>query len=558
MRACLIAALGGLVGCGATQGLHGESESESELELGTVGLATSGAQPSSEGGSSSRVPSEPDATSTGAALADTGRGDMGSTEATSDEGDSSAGAADDPGPPFALTDLDAPHQVVLGVRGPGQAWADVDGDGWLDLVTVGGMAPTLVWINQADGSFATSPLFDPYASVLDTIGATLADYDNDGDPDLLLLRYGPNVLLRNDGPLGWVDVSAAAGIDHDARPASAAWGDYDGDAWLDLYIADGGGEMDVLYHNEGDGTFTTATHLLSGRGSYATYGVTFADFDNDGDPDLYVANDKKVGNRMWRNDGPGCGGWCFANVSQVWSAALKADSMGVAVGDYDNDLDLDLSVTDNDRHNVLRNMLELGPPAFADVSDAVGVMFDAFGWGTIFFDYDNDGWLDLYVADAQLGPGMSSRLFHNELGTFVDATAGCECAEPGWTHGVSHADYDHDGAVDFIVGNRGLRHELYRNRDTSGNHWLTIELHGTGPVNRDAVGARVWVATESDRLLMREVELGSSVASQNTPRLHFGLGGEQAAGVLIRWPDGLLEIPPTPATDSLWVHEYPG
>ncbi len=550
----VVAALSGLLGCG----LAGPAVNESDGS--TTDLPTGSPHSTTDGSSSAPAPSDAanEASTTALDATDSGALET-STSGTTSTGNDDASADEplEPGPPFALTDLDAPHQVVLGVKGPGQAWADVDGDGWLDLVTVGGMAPTRLWINQGDGSFAPSPLFDPYASVLETIGATLADYDNDGDPDLLLLRYGPNLLLRNDGPLGWVDVSTIAGIDHSARPASAAWGDYDGDAWLDLYVANGGGEMDLLYHNEGDGTFTEATSLLPGRGSYATYGVAFADLDNDGDPDLYVANDKKVGNLLWRNDGPGCGGWCFANVGRPWGAAIKVDSMGVAVGDYDNDNDLDLSVTDNHRHNIVRNTLELGTPGFVDVSAAVGVIFDAYGWGTIFFDYDNDGWLDLYVADARLGPGMSSHLFHNELATFVDVTAGCGCAEPGWTHGVSHADYDHDGAVDFIVGNRGVRHELYRNRNISGHHWLTIELHGAGPVNRDAVGARVWVATESDRLLMREVELGSSVASQNSPRLHFGLGSEHAAGVLIRWPDGLIEVPPTPATDSLWVHTYP-
>jgi hypothetical protein len=547
--------LAGPTGCIAeAPAVADESESSTASEPATslAELSTSGS-PSS---TSSAPPDGPEGTTTGPEPGSSGSLPEPGTTSTDDG--SSTGEPDDPGPPFELTDLDAPHVVVLGVKGPGPAWADVDGDGWLDLMTVGGMGPSQLWHNQGDGSFELSPLLDPYTSVLSTIGATFADYDNDGDPDLYLLRFGPNLLLRNDGPLGLVDVSAAAGVDHDAGPASAAWGDYDGDSWLDLYVADGLGNADTFYHNEGNGTFTEVSELLPGWGLHATYGVTFSDFDNDGDPDLYVANDKKVGNLMWRNDGPGCSGWCFTNVSQAWGADAKVDSMGVAMGDYDNDLDLDLSITDNHRHNVLRNMVETGAPSFVDVSAAVGVIFDAYGWGTVFFDYDNDGWLDLYVADAQLGPGMSSRLFHNELATFVDATAGCGCAEPGWSHGVSHADYDHDGALDLAVGQRGLRHLLYRNRNTSGNHWLTVELHGAGPVNRDAVGARVWVATTSYQVLMREVELGSSVASQNSLRLHFGLGSEEVAGIQIRWPDGTLEQPPTPATDSLWVHTYPG
>jgi enediyne biosynthesis protein E4 len=560
MRAVVVGLAWRLVMLAMVGGCAPEARVETARDDGSTGL-----EPTSSG---VERPTSDDGSMASSGMSDASAGttaapEPGSSSAPLDPGttthdSSSTGEPEDLGPPFEPTDLDAPHQVVLGVKGPGQAWADVDGDGWLDLLTVGGMVASQLWHNQGDGTFELSPLMDPYGSVHDTIGATFADYDNDGDPDLYLLRYGPNVLLRNDGPLGFSDVSQAAGVDHDAGPASAAWGDYDGDSWLDLYVADGLGNADTFYHNEGDGTFTEVSPLLPGWGLYATYGVTFSDFDNDGDPDLYVANDKKVGNLMWRNDGPGCDGWCFTNVSQAWGVDAKVDSMGVAMGDYDNDLDLDLSITDNHRHNVLRNMVETGVPSFVDVSDEVGVIFDAYGWGTIFFDYDNDGWLDLYVADANLGPGESSRLFHNELATFVEVTAGCGCAEPGWSHGVSHADYDHDGAVDFIVGQRGLRHVLYRNRNTSGHHWLTVELHGGGPVNRDAVGARVWVATTSYRVLMREVELGSSVASQNSLRLHFGLGSDEVAAIQIRWPDGTIEQPPAPATDSLWVYEYPG
>jgi hypothetical protein len=545
----------GLVGCAPPVEMpQGSSDGSSGVGSATVLHEGSSAMGSETPGSSG-APEAAESTS-GEPPPDSGMppepGDGSST------GEGTTGAPMDLGPPFELTGLDADHVVVLGVKGPGQAWADVDGDGWLDLFTVGGMVSSQLWHNQGDGSFEPWSLLDAYADVLETIGATFVDYDNDGDHDLYVLRYGPNLLLRNDGPLGFTDVAAAAGVDHDAGPASAAWGDYDGDSWLDLYVADGLSNADTFYHNEGDGTFTEVGHLLSGGGLYATFGVTFSDFDNDGDPDLYVANDKKVGNLMWRNDGPGCGGWCFTNVSAEWSVDIAVDSMGVAMGDYDNDLDLDLSVTDNHRHNVVRNMLETGAPGFVDVSQEVGVIFDAYGWGTIFFDYDNDGWLDLYVADANLGPDESSRLFHNEQATFVDVTTGCGCAEPGWSHGVTHADYDNDGALDLAVGQRGSRHLLYRNRNVSGNHWLTVELHGGGAVNRDAVGARVWVATTSYRVLMREVELGSSVASQNSLRLHFGLGQDEVAAIQIRWPDGTLEQPPPPPTDSLWVHEYPG
>ena len=480
----------------------------------------------------------------------TGTGASGVDDSTGDDGPIDAGA------PFEHVDFDAPHMSVLGARGPGQAWGDFDGDGWLDLVTIGGSAPSLLWRNQQDGTFALHPStadLDPY---LDTSGATFADYDNDGDPDLYLMRADTNVLLRNDGGT-WVDVSAAAGVDDPAMSTSATWGDYDGDGWLDLYVANAGADHDTLLHADGAGHFEVTSALLPGRDKYQAYGATFSDFDDDGDVDLLVANDKLVGNQLWRNDGPGCGGWCFTNVSANWNADLQADSMGVAVGDYDNDGDLDLSITDNHRHNVLRNELELGAMGFVDTSTEAGVLFDAFGWGTIFFDYDNDGWLDLYVADGHIGTDPTSRLFHNEGGFFADATVDCGCTDVGWSFGVSYADYDQDGAVDFIVGNRGTRHDLYRNRGKPGQHWLLVELHGAGPVNRDAVGTRVRVLTTAGQILMRQVKLGSSVASGNSLRLHFGLGEDGIDSVEVRWPDGTTETPVAPPVDALWHHDYP-
>ncbi|MEX1365082.1 MAG: FG-GAP-like repeat-containing protein [Nannocystaceae bacterium] len=492
---------------------------------------------------------------------DDGTASTGPSGSSSDDGtdeSSSSGETPERGPPFELQTFDAPHMSVLGSRGPGNTWGDIDGDGWLDLVTVGGSLPTRVWHNQGDGSFALHDSTDDLLPYLQTVGANLVDYDGDGDPDLYLLRRVDNLLLRNDGG-HFVDVSAATGLGDARSSSSSAWGDFDGDGRLDLYVANVGVESDALYHALPDGSYADVTELLPGRDRFQAYGVTFSDFDDDGDPDLYVANDKHVGNQAWRNDGPGCGGWCFTNVSVAWGANLAADSMGLAVGDYDEDGDLDLSITDNYTHHILRNDLDTGTMGFTDVSAEAGVIFDAFGWGTVLFDYDNDGWLDLYVADGKLEMGTTSRMFHNEGdGTFTDVTATCGCVAHGWSHGVTYADYDHDGALDLVVGNRGSRHDLYRNRDLGDAHWIEVELHGAGPVNRDAVGSRVWVTTTGGRTLMREVKLGSSIGSSNSLRLHFGLGSEQVQAIEIRWPDGLVQTPPPPATDGLWVHQHPG
>lgn len=497
-----------------------------------------------------------EASSSGAAASSSGD-PQGGGSSESGEGSSSSGEVDLRGPPFELVPFDAPHGAVLGARGPGSAWGDLDGDGWLDLVTVGGSLPSRVWHNQGDGTLALDPMSDDLLPYLQTTGVTLADADGDGDPDLYLLRRVDNVLLRNDGG-ALVDVSAATGLGDERSSSSAAWGDYDGDGRLDVYVANVGQDPDGLYHAEPDGTFSLVTTLLPGWDRFQAYAVTFSDLDGDGDLDLYVANDKHVGNQAWRNDGPGCGGWCFADVGAPWGVDLQVDGMGVGVGDYDEDGDLDLSITDNHAHHLLRNDLETGTMGFTEVSAEAGVDFDAFGWGTVLFDYDDDGWLDLYVADGGLAMGTTSRLFHNEGGWFTDATTGCDCVDHGWSLGVTAADYDHDGAMDLVVGNRGTRHDLFHNRKVFDAHWLSVDLRGGGPVNRDAVGSRVWVTTTSGRVLMREVKLGSSVASSNGTRLHFGLGGDGISSVEIRWPDGLVEVPAVPAIDGLWTHQHPG
>ncbi len=490
--------------------------------------------------------------------------ESGSSTGTDTPGESSVGGGvpdlgppAPPPPPYERVDMAIAHAVVFNAYGPGQAWADLDGNGWLDLLTVGGATASELWQNT-DGVLDHSPLEADLASVLDTAGVTMADYDNDGDPDVYLLRNGPNVLLRNDGGTALVDVSAEAGVDYDGHPSSAAWGDFDEDGFLDLYVTAMGAELDLLYHNQGDGTFVDRSDLLIGLEGDQAFAASFSDFDDDGDVDIYVVNDKHAGNRMFRNDGPGCAGWCFTEVGELWGAASEVDGMGLAVGDYDNDLDLDLSFSDNFTHNILC-MSDNDPPVFEDVSAAMGVTFDAHGWGTLFFDYDNDGWLDLYVADSQLAT-TETHMFHNLGGGvgFTDVSAECGCVEAGWNYGVSAADYDQDGGVDFIVGQRSMGHALYRNTAATGNHWLEVELEGGGPVNRDAVGARVIVETTDGTVLRRDVEIGSGLASQSSLRLHFGLGTETLDSIEVHWPDGTVEYPEVPEVDTLWLHAYPG
>jgi hypothetical protein len=521
-------------------------------ESGSSGSASSTGTHEGSSGTSTSGATSSGATSSGSFPGDT------------DDASGSTGDGEEtvlPGPPFELIAMVAPHDVVLGAYGPGQAWADVDGDGLLDLLAAAGTLPTRIMINQGDGSFAPWAHDGALAALTNVGGVSLIDYDNDGDADVFVLRPGPNALLRNDAGVGLVDVTVEAGVGGEpfGHGISAAWGDYDGDGWLDLYVANTMLEPDILYHNEGDGTFTDVSPLVA-PGPYQTFGATWLDYDDDGDPDLYLVIDKQEGNELWRNDGEGCGGWCFVEVAAEVGADHQICGMGVAVGDYDGDLDLDLSFTDYDAHHLLRNEQSAGQDAFTDVSVAAGVSARELGWGVFFFDYDLDGWLDLHVVNGSPIEGAHNRLHRNRGdGTFEDVSASCDCSELGSSFGTSYADYDEDGAVDFVVAVRDEGHHLLHNTARwPDRHWLTVDLRGGGPVNRDGVGARVWVTTTDGRTLMQEVKAGSSVASANMRRLHFGLGLAQVDEIAIRWPDGLLEHPAPPAVDQVWIHAYPG
>ena len=458
-----------------------------------------------------------------------------------------------------LTAAELPHCVSPGAFGPGSAWADVDGNGVLDFFAAGGNCPSTLMLGQLDGTFVAGGQLGEAAGVTATTGAVFADFDNDGWPDLYILRNGPNMLLRNSGGNTFTDVTAVAGVGNIYNASSAAFGDYDNDGDLDLYVANKLEHPDVLFRNDGDGTFVDVSSLVQPFTSYQTFGAAWLDFDNDADLDLYVVNDKEVGNQLWRNDGSGCDGWCFVDVAPLLGAWVPACGMGIAVGDVDNDGDLDLSYSDGYEHLLLGNHAAQGWLGFDDVSQAWALGFigaDWVGWGTAFLDADADAYLDLYVA----GANVENVLFRNTgAGYFKNASDRCGCDDPGYSYGVSVADYDLDGRPDLLVGNRNEGHTLYRNVTDLGDHrWVEVELEGGGDINRDAVGSRVYLDLDDGSTVMAEVKAGSSVASGNSTRLHFGLGLRSILAARIRWPNGLYETMPIPQEGTLWEHAYPG
>lgn len=456
----------------------------------------------------------------------------------------------------------------------GQAWGDYDNDGWPDLYVTDHAGPNTLYRNNGNGTFAVSnqsasvALPDSYSG-----GAVFADYDNDGWRDLYVLNWGQNVLYRNAGGTAFVDVTAEAGVGDEGNGKTAAWGDYDKDGFLDLYVANWScypqcgrptsGDRDRLYHNNGDGTFSDATNLLGGKIVGAGFVASFTDYDNDGDLDIYLVNDEfinPVGNGLWRNDGPGCDGWCFTEISQQAGADTRAMGMGLATADYDNDGDQDFYFSNSGPMTLLQNQ---GNSTFANVAALAGVEApNSVGWGAVFFDYDNDGWQDLYLAvsDAVGGGVPTNPLFHNNRdGTFADVSAVSGVNDSGSTLGVAYADYDRDGRLDLLVGNIDTGYKLYRNQSavTLPNNWIAFELVGGGPVNRDAVGSRVVVTTADGQRRMMEVISGSSLGAGNELILHFGLGSMTAADVQITWPDGLTQTFQGVAANKQYRLTYP-
>lgn len=442
----------------------------------------------------------------------------------------------------------------------GQAWGDYDGDGWLDLYVTDAEGPNVLFRNNGNGTFSRSPLAeqvalpDGYSG-----GATFVDYDNDGWPDLYVVNWGANVLFRNEGGQRFVDVTEVAGVGDTANGQSASWGDFDQDGYLDLYVANWScyprcgrpstGDSDRLYRNNGDGTFSDVTHWLNSKVLGSGFIASFVDYDNDGDLDIYLINDEfihPIGNALWRNDGPGCKGWCFTEVSAQLNADTRVMGMGLAVLDYDNDGRFDFYFSNAGPMTLLRNQED---GTFANVAPQAGVdLPTGIGWGTVAFDYDNDGWQDLYLAVMTTvdGKGIPANPLwrNNGDGTFtlVDSHSGAGAVGPSM--GVATADYDQDGWVDLLVGDVMQGYALLRNQGAAlfpGHNWLTLQLIGGGAVNRDAVGTRVEIRTPDGRFQMQEVRNGVSLGAGSELALHFGLGEARTVDVTVRWPDGRMQ-----------------
>ena len=488
-------------------------------------------------------------------------------------------------------------------NGNGAAFLDFDNDRDLDVLLVNGS--TLPMFRKGGHRMVVLYRNDEgqFTDVTETMGLNrrgwgagvcVADYDNDGFEDVYVTAFGPNVLWKNVGGRGFTAVAQAG----DPRwSTGCAFGDYDRDGDADLYVANfvrfdpakvparskgtcrfmnievfcgpGGlpGDPDRLYRNEGNGTFTDVTATANAVDpGYNGFGVLFSDLDDDGWLDIYVANDSTP-NLFFHNRQEGT----FSERALQAGIAVSADGreqagMGIDAGDYDGDGRLDLVKTNfaQDYTSLYRNE---GGGLFVDASFRSGLgatLGRDLGWGVGFLDMDNDGWLDLFIANGHVYPDVErtgtstyrqrNRIFRNlGRGRFHQVTEQVEgsMAVDRSSRGAAFGDYDNDGDVDVLLSVIDDRPVLLRN-DSAGGHWLTLRLEGTKS-NRSGIGAKVTIQTGARRQVA-EVRSGGSYISHNDTRVHFGLGDATAVDrVLIRWPNGNIETLGPVAADRFYV-----
>src|SRR5216683_4841247 len=490
-------------------------------------------------------------------------------------------------------------KYIIETTGTGVAIFDYDNDGWPDIFIVNGtklegfpsgQGPSNhLYRNNHDGTFSDVTEIAGLSATGWGQGVCVGDYDNDGWEDLYVTYYGKNRLYHNQQGV-FAEVAERAGV----AGSGKAWGtgcgfvDYDRDGRLDLMVANyvdfdlttapAPGERatciwkgvavmcgprglpaakNILYHNRGDGTFedvTTKAHIDRTDGHYA-FSVSTLDFDEDGWPDIYVACDSTP-SILYRNNHDGT----FTDVAVTAGAAFNEDGreqagMGSTVADFNGDGHLDIFKTNfsDDTSTLYRNN---GDGTFTDATAAagLGLYTQYLGWGTMFFDFDNDGWPDLILVNGHVYPEVDKQhlgssykepriLYHNNGdGTFTDvsALAGAGITTAASSRGLAVGDLWNDGRMSAVISNMNAVPSLLVNQIRTPNHWIAIRTVGTKS-NRDGIGARILVKAGS-RTLVDEVRSGSSYNSSSDMRVHFGLGSAaKVDSVQIRWPSGLTE-----------------
>ncbi len=495
---------------------------------------------------------------------------------------------------FKHTNGASKEKYLPETMGSGGLFFDYNNDGHLDIYLVNSGAlsgasqlyrdpnhTNVLYRNEGDGTFvdttAAAGLQQNYGYGM---GCLAADYDNDGDADLYLTNFGRNQLYRNNGDGTFTDVTSHAGVGDGNWSVSASFGDFDLDGHLDLYVVnylqyqletahacflqgihiycgphEYPGARDTLYRNNGDGTFTDVTTRAMVHNTGKGLGVLFTDYNNDGYPDIFVANDA-VPDFLYQNNKDGT----FTDVAITAGVAYNSEgrataSMGIASGDYDNDGVQDLFVTNFslEINSLFRNNNDGFYTMTTFEAGLADPSFSKLGFGTQFLDADNNGALDLFVANghvwdnvSEITPSLSYRqqcqIFRNTgTGQFIDQseTTGRFFKRSVVARGVAIGDYNNDGATDILVTCCGRPPILLRN-DSQTDNWVKIRLVGTES-NRDGIGAKVWIRTD-ETTLFKEVTCGGSYASGSERILHFGIGTQKTIqSIKVKWQNGNMQ-----------------
>ncbi|MEL6635632.1 MAG: CRTAC1 family protein [Bacteroidota bacterium] len=427
----------------------------------------------------------------------------------------------------------------------GAAWGDYDNDGDPDLFVTNYEIdePNQLYRNNGDGSFTLITTGSIVTDRASSIAASWGDYDNDGDLDLYVtnnIGY-ENFLYRNNGDGSFTSVLGDPIVNERGYSHGVSWGDYDNDGHLDLFVAEFfATRFNLLYHNNGDGTFTKVlTNVVSQEASSSVAGV-WGDYDNDGDLDLFVANTNDENNHLYRNDGNGV----FSKVASGAIVSEGGKSVGASWGDYDNDGDLDLFVANSGNQN---NFLYAnnGDGTFSKVSSGIVVNNGGDSHGSAWGDYDNDGDLDLVVTND--GPSNNFLYSNDGNGNFT-AVDNNVTTDGGNSFGVAFADYNNDGDLDIFIANHedGSVNFLYENERGSCSSNACVALVGTNS-NAAAIGAKVELLATirgQARWQTRYVtaQSGGGLGGQNDMRLHFGLGdAAQVDSIIVTWPSGYVQ-----------------
>jgi hypothetical protein len=491
------------------------------------------------------------------------------------------------------------NRYLLETTGSGAAFIDYNNDGWEDVFLVNGTRldgvaganqPTnRLYQNKGDGTF--SDVTTKAGLVRSGWGQSVCvgDYDNDGWDDLFISSFGKNALYRNNGNGTFNEVAEKAGVANNRTRwgSGSAFVDYDRDGRLDLFVASYidldlktaplpetgpclykgvmvacgppglAGGVNTLYHNNADGTFTDVSEksgITKTNGTYSL-GVLVADFDNDGWPDIYVANDSSPA-ALYHNNRNGT----FTDIGVEAGCAFSIDGkpqagMGVTAGDYDRDGWLDIFKTNfaGDTSSLYHNV---GKGVFDDVTFSAGVGMNTrwLGWGCGFIDVDNDGWLDVFLVNGHVYPEVERLkteaayaqrkvLYRNlQNGHFADVSdeVGGAVIEPTPSRGCAFGDYDNDGRLDILINPVNAAPELLHAESSNQNNWIKIKTIGIKS-NRNGIGARIKCVT-ADGTQIDEVRSGGSYYSQNDLRVHFGLGKiQKVKSIEVRWPSGQVD-----------------